>query len=204
MSTINRTYQTALRGQALHDAVDRMLVEMRSLRTDYHDLTHQWASSTRVVLTAGSAMSGTVTVQDGNPSTVTLNATMASYAEPLRASVETDISALAQRHLAPVGGQPDSAVTSSARRTVVVDLSQVQRGIETFTERLPGWADQIRAAITGTPAVAEVDPNAKPGVRAEHTPDVAEPIPLWQQKWVRWTAVGVVGLGVVYLATRER
>ena len=205
MSTINRTYQTALQGTALHNAVDRMLVEMRGMNANYHGMTHQWAGSTRAVITAGSAMSGTVTLQDGNPSTVTLNATLPSYAEFMRAQIETDITTLAQSHLAPVGGQAGGSVTSTARVTTPIDMAQVNRGIDEFLSRLPGWTGQIRDAITGATAPTETvtDPNAKPGMREPHAPDVAEPTPLWQRKWVPWAIGGTAVAGMLYFLLRK-
>jgi hypothetical protein len=205
MTTINRTYQTALRGQALHDAVDRMLTEMRGMRADYHDLTHRWSSSTTASISAGSAMSGTVTLRDGNPSTVTLNATMPEYVAFMRPQVEADIATLAGRHLAPAGGQTGSGVTAPPATSSGIDWARIEHGISEALQRLPGVVGQVRETTEATVAAARgtsADPNLKPGMRAPHEPDVAEATPLLQQPWLKWAAGGVIVVGVGYLLYR--
>lgn len=212
MSTVNRTVQTALRGAALQTAVRNMLTELRGLRPSYRMLDIQWPSATRAVLSAGSMISGTVDLRDGNPSTVAVNITFSGLAESMRAQAESDAMSLAQRHLAPAGGQPGPATTTSTRQaesrggSSADAWTQVTEVVQTASTALPGIVGQVRDMIVDTAAAARgEDANVKPGMRAPHAPDVAEPIPMWQRSWVRWAlgAVVVGGAGVlIYKAVK--
>lgn len=212
MSTVNRTVQTALRGQALHDAVDRMVRGMFG-RSPYNMLspTMNWVSGTQLAVAAGAHMRGTVTLRDGNPSTVVANIELlSSLAEGQRGRVEQDLASAAAQ-LAPAGGQPGPASTTSTRQAESRGSSadawtQVTEVVQTASTALPGIVGQVRDMIVDTAAAARgEDANVKPGMRAPHAPDVAEPIPMWQRPWVRWalgaTVVGGVGL-LIYKAVK--
>jgi hypothetical protein len=205
MSTINRTVQTALRGAALQTAVRNMLVELQGMRPAYRSLTIQWPSATRAVLSYSTLINGTVDLRDGNPSTVAVNITFGTLVESMRPQAELDAMALAQRYLAPAGGQPGPADTTSTRQAPAesgrsgLDLSTFTEIVQSAGEALPALVGRVRETIEETAAAARGQDIVKPGTRAPHAPDVAEAIPLWQRSWVRWTLGAVVVGGAGYM-----
>jgi hypothetical protein len=213
MSVINRTVQTALRGAALQTAVRNMLTELQGMRSEYRMLDVQWPSSTHATLSAGGGrlINGTVDLRDNTtPSTVAVNITFSGLAESMRAQAEADALALSQRHLAPAGGQAGGAVTDTPRTPrstgAGTDWGQVSSGIEAFMAALPGMVGQARETVEEVVDAARGTDVVKPGTRPQHAPDVAEPIPLWQRAWVRWTlgAAAVGGVGWLVLRAAKR
>ena len=116
MSVIQISQQTSLSGQALTDAITRMVREMTGM-SPYRTLGVQsgWANANQMNLRAGDHMTGTVTVRSGPPSTVTLQLNLLStLAQGQRDSVQRDVLALADRYLPLPGGVASAQPTFAA------------------------------------------------------------------------------------------
>lgn len=117
MPDITLTRRTSLRGRELQNAVTAAIQEV-SGQSPYNTvgLTSRWESGTRMVLSAPGHMSGSVDIQDGNPSTVTVQVNLLSgMARMVRNSAIRDITAAANRHIPEAGAAPaqPSAPTST-------------------------------------------------------------------------------------------
>jgi hypothetical protein len=116
MPDISLTRNTQLRGSELQTTVRDMIHDL-SGRSPYNvvRLSQSWASPTQITLSASPHMSGTVTLRDGNPSTVTVQMDLlSSLAQGQRSRVIQDMNAIADRYLGGTATATAAATTTTA------------------------------------------------------------------------------------------
>lgn len=118
MSTVTMSRQTSLSGRDLQNAVQAMVGQMAGMNP-YRMLgvDRNWEGGSRLVLRAGNHMTGAITLQSGNPSTVTAQINLLSgLAQGQRSRVEQDMAALAAQHLGGAAAAQAPAATATGQQ----------------------------------------------------------------------------------------
>lgn len=119
MPDISLTRNTQLRGRELQDAVSSMIHDL-SGRSPYNvvGLSQSWSGGSQINLSASPHMSGTVTLRDGSPSTVTVQMTLiSSTAQGMRSRVTQDMNSIADQYLSGSGAATTAAAAAAAEET---------------------------------------------------------------------------------------
>ena len=158
MTQISRTVQVAQRGQQLRNTIDGLVNELAS-RSPYSlvRLNRQWQSNNRLLLTAEPHMVGSVTVREGNPSTVTLQMDPTSaLARGMTSRIQSDLAAVAQR-LQQAGATtttPSTATTTTTNRQRTYDPARAERAVNVFEAIAQSFQRGVEQAF-GQPSEAE-------------------------------------------------
>lgn len=146
MTHIAQTIQTPLRGNELRSAIEAEVSAMLAQRPfNMVRSVASWASSTNYVITAGSYADGAITIQDGNPSTVSAVVNLHGLAESFADDVRSALASTGSRLQAGAAASAASAASSSSR-------SAPGQGADIFANIAAGFRAGIESVFPSQPS----------------------------------------------------